>query len=66
MPQAINMDAKHCARQTIILDFQLKWYLEGLFEGFSCQNKDPGFNSRQNYTLKVTYYDVSPTGKHSV
>ncbi|CAL8253488.1 unnamed protein product [Boreogadus saida] len=24
MPQANNMDAKHCSRQTIILDFQLK------------------------------------------
>ena len=51
MPQANNMGAKHCARQTIILDFLLKRYLEGLFDGFSCQNKDPRFNLRRNYTL---------------
>ena len=51
MPQANNMDTKHCAGQTKILDYQLKRYLEGLFDEFSCQNKDPGFNFRQNYTL---------------
>ena len=53
MPEANNMDAKDCAWQTIILDFQLKRYLEGLFDGFSCQNKDPGFNLRRNYTLRL-------------
>ena len=52
MPQTNNMDAKHCAGQTLILDFQLKRYLEGLFDGFSCQNKDPGLNFRRNYTLR--------------
>ena len=51
MPQANNMDAKHCAGQTLILDFKWKRYLEGLFDGFSAQKKDPGFNLRRNYTL---------------
>ena len=64
MPQANNMDAKHCAQQTIILDSQLKRYLEGLFDGFSCQNKDPGFNLRRNYTLRS--HPLSPIETHVV
>ena len=41
MPQANNMDAKHCAGQTLMLDFQWKRYLEGLFDWFSCQKFAP-------------------------
>ena len=40
--QSNNMVAKHCARQTQILDFQQKRYLEGLFDGFSCKKKTLG------------------------
>ena len=41
MPQANNMDAKHCTGQTLILDFQRKRFLEGLFDGFHAKTKTP-------------------------
>ena len=36
----------------------MKKYLEGLFDGYTCQNKDPGFNFRHNYTLSYETFQA--------
>ena len=37
--------------------------LEGLFDVFTCQNKDPGFHFRRNYTLSKRCSSIRNTSK---
>ena len=43
------MEAQHCAGQTLCSIFNEKRYLEGLFDGYTGKDKDPGFNFCKNY-----------------